>query len=126
MRARSGATRVCDTPLSWNSDTLTYAYNTGSLEFDGAVPSTGATANISTPIVTYLSLSESFRALGECPCFFAVWRWQLSRTRSWRREARLPVRTPGFVLAVFREFEGRAGAAGPGVPKMAPENINWR
>ncbi len=41
------------TPLSWNSVTLTYIYNTGSLQFDGAVPITGATANISTPIVSY-------------------------------------------------------------------------
>jgi len=41
------------TPLHWNAVTLTYTYNTGSLLFDGAVPITGATANISAPSITY-------------------------------------------------------------------------
>jgi Putative MetA-pathway of phenol degradation len=41
------------TPVSWNALTLTYTYNSGSLQFDGAVPITGATANISTPVITY-------------------------------------------------------------------------
>ena len=41
------------TPVSWNALTLTYSYNSGSLQFDGAVPITGATANISTPVITY-------------------------------------------------------------------------
>jgi hypothetical protein len=34
------------TPVHWNAITLTYAYYTGGLQFDG-VPITGATANIS-------------------------------------------------------------------------------
>ena len=41
------------TPLHWNALTLTYTYNSGSLEFDGAVPITGATATSSTPSVSY-------------------------------------------------------------------------
>jgi hypothetical protein len=46
------------TPLHFNSITLTYSYNSGSLLFDGAVPITGATANITTPIFTvYHSLN---------------------------------------------------------------------
>jgi hypothetical protein len=35
------------TPVHWNLITLTYAYYTGGIQFDGAVPITGATANIS-------------------------------------------------------------------------------
>ena len=41
------------TPLHSNAVTLTYTYYTGGLQFDGAVPITGATANISIPILTY-------------------------------------------------------------------------
>jgi len=41
------------TPLRWNAITLTYSYYTGGLQFDGAVPITGATANISVPILTF-------------------------------------------------------------------------
>jgi hypothetical protein len=41
------------TPLHANVVTLTYTYYTGGLQFDGAVPITGATANISVPILTY-------------------------------------------------------------------------
>jgi len=41
------------TPVHWNALTLTYTYDSGSLQFDGAAPITGATANISTPVVTY-------------------------------------------------------------------------
>jgi len=41
------------TAVHSNAVTVTYSYNTGNLLFDGAVPITGATANISTPIFTY-------------------------------------------------------------------------
>jgi hypothetical protein len=41
------------TPVHSNAITVTYTYNTGNLLFDGAVPITGATASISTPIITY-------------------------------------------------------------------------
>jgi hypothetical protein len=41
------------TPLHSNAIILTYTYNGGSLLFDGAVPITGATANISVPIFSY-------------------------------------------------------------------------
>ena len=41
------------TPLHSNALTLTYTYYTGGLQFDGAVPITGATANISVPILSY-------------------------------------------------------------------------
>jgi hypothetical protein len=41
------------TPLHSNAVTLTYTYYTGGLQFDGAVPITGATANISVPILSY-------------------------------------------------------------------------
>ncbi|MGB7437063.1 MAG: transporter [Candidatus Acidiferrum sp.] len=41
------------TPLHSNAITLTYSYYTGSLQFDGAVPITGATGKINMPIVTY-------------------------------------------------------------------------
>jgi len=41
------------TPLHSNAITLTYSYYTGGLQFDGAVPISGATANISVPVITY-------------------------------------------------------------------------
>ena len=41
------------TPLHANAITLTYSYYTGSLQFDGALPVTGATGQIHIPIVTY-------------------------------------------------------------------------
>jgi hypothetical protein len=41
------------TPLHSNAITLTYSYYTGGLQFDGAVPITGATAQISVPDFTY-------------------------------------------------------------------------
>jgi len=41
------------TPLHWNAITITYTNNSGSLQFDGAVPITGATANISAPSFTF-------------------------------------------------------------------------
>ncbi len=41
------------TAVHSNAITITYSYNSGNLLFDGAVPITGATATISTPILTY-------------------------------------------------------------------------
>jgi hypothetical protein len=41
------------TPLNSNAITLTYSYYAGGLQFDGAVPITGATAQISVPVFTY-------------------------------------------------------------------------
>jgi hypothetical protein len=41
------------TPVHWNAVTVTYGYYTGALEFDGAIPITGAVAHISVPTLTY-------------------------------------------------------------------------
>jgi hypothetical protein len=41
------------TPLHANAITLTYSYYTGSLQFDGAVPITGATASTNVSTITY-------------------------------------------------------------------------
>jgi Putative MetA-pathway of phenol degradation len=41
------------TPLNSNAITLTYSYYTGGLQFDGAVPITGATARLSVSVFTY-------------------------------------------------------------------------
>ena len=41
------------TPVGTNVVNLTYSYSSGSLEFDGAVPISGATATIHTPIFSY-------------------------------------------------------------------------
>ncbi len=41
------------TAVHSNAVTITYSYNSGNLLFDGAVPITGATATISTPILTF-------------------------------------------------------------------------
>jgi hypothetical protein len=41
------------TPLHSNAITLTYSYFTGSVQFDGTLPGTGAAGKINMPIVTY-------------------------------------------------------------------------
>ena len=41
------------TPLNSSAITLTYSYYTGGLQFDVAVPITGATAQISVPVFAY-------------------------------------------------------------------------
>jgi hypothetical protein len=41
------------TPVRSNAINLTYSYSGGALEFDGAVPISGATASISTPVLSY-------------------------------------------------------------------------
>lgn len=41
------------TPIHSNAINLTYSYSSGALEFDGAVPISGATASISTPVFSY-------------------------------------------------------------------------
>jgi hypothetical protein len=51
--ARSSTPRLCNYPLNSNAITLTYSYYTGGLQFDGAVPITGATAQLSVPVFTY-------------------------------------------------------------------------
>jgi hypothetical protein len=56
------------TPLHSNAVTLTYTYNGGSLLFDGAVPITGATANIHVPILSYY---HSFNFFGRSANFVA-------------------------------------------------------
>jgi hypothetical protein len=48
------------TPVGWNALTFTYSYYNGGLEFDGAVPITGAKANISVPTVTYYRALDFF------------------------------------------------------------------
>jgi hypothetical protein len=48
------------TPVSWNAVTLTYAFYDGGLEFDGAVPITGANATISVPTLTYYHALDFF------------------------------------------------------------------
>ena len=60
------------TPIHWNALTFTYTYNSGSLLFDGAVPITGATANIRYSVGYVLSLAEFFRAFREHPCRIAL------------------------------------------------------
>lgn len=41
------------TPVHWNAITLTDSFYSGPLQFDGAVPVTGATAQVNVPIITY-------------------------------------------------------------------------
>jgi Putative MetA-pathway of phenol degradation len=49
------------TPMRSNAITMTYAFNDGSLLFDGAVPITGATARLSLPV---FSIYHSFNFFG--------------------------------------------------------------
>jgi hypothetical protein len=58
------------TPLNSNAITLTYSYYTGGLQFDGAVPITGATAQLKC---SGLDLS-----------LFAEFSWALSKTTTAR------------------------------------------
>jgi len=85
------------TPLHSNALTLTSTYYTGGLQFDGAVPITGATANVSVPILSYYHALNSFGLckhrrdsaagpprpapfLGDFPCHtaatFRIFRWR--------------------------------------------------
>jgi hypothetical protein len=48
------------TPTHSNAINLTYSYSNGSLEFDGAVPISGATASINTPIFSYYHVLNFF------------------------------------------------------------------
>ena len=57
------------TPDHTNTVTLTYAYYAGNLEFNGAVPITGATATASSPIFNYY---HSFSFFGRSANFLAA------------------------------------------------------
>ncbi len=57
------------TPLHLNVVDLVYSYSSGSLQFDGAVPITGATANISAPLLGYY---HSFSFFGRSANFAAT------------------------------------------------------
>ena len=54
------------TPIHSNAVTLTYSFLNGDLDFDGAVPITGATATASIPVI---SLFHSFRLFGRTASF---------------------------------------------------------
>jgi hypothetical protein len=98
------------TPLNSNAITLTYSYYTGGLQFDGAVPITGATAQLSVGLHLLL-LAEFLWALSKHPGFVTLWRGKSLRKSPGRRGASLPVRAAGFCLPLFGEPEGRTGAA---------------
>jgi hypothetical protein len=74
--ARSLASSVCD-----YAGALEGHYGDvyrGGLEFDGAVPVTGATVNSSVPVATYYHALNLFgRALGKYPCLVTVWEGNL-------------------------------------------------
>lgn len=57
------------TPIHSNAVTLSYAFYTGNLNFDGAVPITGATAKASVSLFNY---SHSLRFFGRTANFLAV------------------------------------------------------
>ena len=57
------------TPLHANAVTLTYSYSTGSLDFNGSIPVTGATGEFSVPSVAYY---HSFNFFGRSANFVAA------------------------------------------------------
>ena len=112
------------TPLHSNALTLTSTYYTGGLQFDGAVPITGATANVSVPILSYYHALNSF-GLCKHRRDSAVWRGKSPRNGAGRGGPFVPIWFAGFGLPLFRKPEGRTGDAARRDAKMAPEDIDW-
>jgi hypothetical protein len=107
------------TPLHWNAITLTYAYNTGSLQFDGAVPITGATANISTPTITYY---HSLNFFGRSANILAALPYGVGNFQGHALGAEAHLYRSGLLDSVYRFSVNLKGG-----PSMPPRDFaKWR
>ena len=107
------------TPLHWNALTLSYAYNTGSLQFDGAVPITGATATISTPSIT---LYHSLNFFGRSANILAALPYSVGDFQGHVLEAEGHLYRSGLLDSVYRFSVNLKGG-----PSMPPRDFaKWR
>jgi hypothetical protein len=67
------------TPVHSNAVTLTWSYYNGGVNFNGAIPITGATGTFSVSDFYPLPFLQLLRTFSECDGFFAVRCWNLSR-----------------------------------------------
>jgi hypothetical protein len=107
------------TPLHSNAITITYTYNGGSLLFDGAVPITGATANISVPIFTYY---HSLNFFGRSANFAASLPYGVGDFHGTAFGAAQNARRSGLLDSAYRFSVNLKGA-----PAMQPKEFRtWR
>ena len=64
-------------PVSFSAVNLTWSFYNGGVNFNGAVPITGATGTFSVPIFTLYHSFGFFGTLSELYGFAAVWGWNL-------------------------------------------------
>lgn len=107
------------TPVHLNAITLTYSYNSGSLEFDGAVPITGATAQINTPVLTYY---HSLSFFGRSANILASLPYTVGNFQGTAFGAEAHARRSGLLDSVYRFSVNLKGA-----PAMQPRDyVKWR
>ena len=87
------------TPVHSNAVTLTYAFFSGDLLFDGAVPITGATAKTS---VSAFNLTHSFRVLGRSANFTASLPYGIGNFRGTVAEAEARAYRSGMLDSAYR------------------------
>lgn len=97
------------TPIHSNAVTLTYAFLSGDLLFDGAVPITGATARTSVSAFNY---THSFRVLGRSANFTASLPYGVSNFRGTVAEAETHAYRSGMLDSSYRvSFNLKGGPA---------------
>ena len=66
------------TPLHSNAVTLTWSFYDGSIDYNGALPVSGATGTYSVPIFSYYHGFSLLWTLRQHRCLFALWSRQFS------------------------------------------------
>lgn len=107
------------TPLHLNVVDLVYAYNSGSLQFDGAAPITGATAQISLPILSYY---HSLNFFGRSANFAATLPYGVGNLQGMVQGAEGHLYRSGLLDSFYRFSVNLKGG-----PAMTPEDFRtWR
>jgi hypothetical protein len=107
------------TPLHLNVIDLVYSYNSGSLQFDGAVPITGATAKINLPIVAYY---HSLNFFGRSANFTATLPYAAGNLQGMVAGAEGHLYRSGLLDSFYRFSVNLKG--GPALPPQAFQS--WR
>ncbi|HJY90828.1 MAG TPA: transporter [Candidatus Acidoferrum sp.] len=107
------------TPLNSNAITLTYSYYTGGLQFDGAVPITGATAQINVPVFTYY---YSLNFFGRSANILAAFPYALGNLQGKVIGAESHLYRSGLLDSAYRFSVNLKG--GPALP--LDEFVKWR
>ena len=107
------------TPVHSNAVTVTYSYLTGDIDFGGAVPITGATANVNLPVLTYY---HSFSFFGRSANFTATQGYGVGNFKGTVAGAEASAYRSGLLDSVFRVSVNLVG--GPAMP--ANEFVKWK